>query len=45
MICRHPASVPGMNCNATEKVDDKTCKHEAGCLEGLAAQLPGGAGA
>jgi hypothetical protein len=45
VICHHPASVAGLNCNATEKVDDNTCKHEAGCLEGLAVQLPGGAGA
>jgi hypothetical protein len=45
VICRHPAGVPGLNCNATQKVDDKTCAHEADCLEGLAVQLPGGAGA
>jgi hypothetical protein len=45
VICRHPASVPGLNCNATQKVDNRTCKHESDCLKGLAVQLPGGAGA
>jgi hypothetical protein len=45
MICQNPATVAGMNCNGTEMVDDNTCHHEAGCLEGLAGQLPGGGGA
>jgi hypothetical protein len=45
MICQNPATVPGMNCNGTEMVDDNTCVHEANCLEGLASQLPGGGGA
>jgi hypothetical protein len=45
VICQNPASVPGMNCNGTEMVDNKTCTHEAGCLKGLAEQLPGGGGA
>jgi hypothetical protein len=45
VICRHPATVAGLNCNATQKVDNRTCRHESGCLEGLAVQLPGGAGA
>jgi hypothetical protein len=45
VICQNPATVPGMNCNGTEMVDDNTCRHEAGCLEGLAVQLPGGGGA
>lgn len=45
IICQNPASVPGMNCNRTEMVDDNTCTHEAGCLQGLAVQLPGGGGA
>jgi hypothetical protein len=45
VICENPASVAGLNCNPTEMVDDRTCVHEAGCLEGLAVQLPGGAGA
>ena len=44
MICQNPASVDGMSCNATEMVDDFTCNHEAGCLEGLAIQVPGGGG-
>jgi hypothetical protein len=45
VICQHPAEVAGLNCNSTEKVDNKTCKHEAGCLEGLAVPLRGGGGA
>ncbi|MBV8952520.1 MAG: twin-arginine translocation signal domain-containing protein [Solirubrobacterales bacterium] len=45
VICQHPATVDGMNCNATAKTDDRTCSHEALCLEGLAGQLPGGGGA
>jgi hypothetical protein len=45
VICQHPGQVPGLNCNRTEKVDNRTCKHEAGCLEGLAVPLPGGGGA
>jgi hypothetical protein len=44
VICQNPATVPGMNCNGTEMVDDRTCVHEADCLEGLAVQLPGGGG-
>ncbi len=45
MICQSPATVPGLSCNGTLMVDDNTCAHEAGCLEGLAVQLPGGGGA
>jgi hypothetical protein len=45
VICQHPASVRGLHCNATEMVDNRTCGHEAGCLEGLAVQVPGGGGA
>jgi hypothetical protein len=45
VICVNPATVPAMNCNATEMVDDRTCGHEANCLKGLARQLPGGGGA
>jgi hypothetical protein len=45
VVCQNPSTVRGMNCNATEKVDNRTCRHEAGCLEGLAVQLPGGGGA
>lgn len=45
VICQNPASVPGMNCNGTEMVDDNTCTHEAACLKGLATQLPGTGGA
>jgi hypothetical protein len=45
IVCQNPATVSGMNCNGTEMVDDNTCHHEAGCLEGLADQLPGGGGA
>ncbi len=45
VICQAPAQVEGFNCNATEMVDNRTCRHEAGCLEGLVAPLPGGGGA
>jgi hypothetical protein len=45
VICQNPATVHELNCNATELVDDNTCSHEAGCLEGLVVQLPGGGGA
>ncbi len=45
MICSNPATVDGMNCNTTAMVDNKTCVHEANCLEGLAVPLPGGGGA
>ncbi len=45
VICQHPATVSGLGCNATEMIDDNTCQHEAGCLEGLAVALPGGGGA
>jgi hypothetical protein len=45
VICQNPATVGGMNCNATEKVDDNTCAHEAGCLEGLAVQPVNSGGA
>jgi hypothetical protein len=44
MICQDPASVAELQCNGTVMVDDNTCNHEAGCLEGLAVQLPGGGG-
>jgi hypothetical protein len=44
VICQSPATVEGLNCNGTLMVDDNTCAHEAGCLEGLAQQLPGGGG-
>jgi hypothetical protein len=45
VICQNPVTVEGLNCNGTEKIDDNTCSHEAGCLEGLAVQLSGGGGA
>jgi hypothetical protein len=45
VICQHPAHVPGLSCNATEMVDNRTCSHEAGCLRGLAEPVPGGGGA
>ncbi len=44
VICQNPATVDGLNCNATEMIDDNTCQHEAGCLNGLAVQVPGGGG-
>jgi hypothetical protein len=45
VICQNPATVKGLNCNATEMIDDRTCAHEAGCLHSLATQGPGQAGA
>jgi hypothetical protein len=45
VICQNPSTIDGLNCNGTEKVDNRTCGHEAGCLEGLATPLPGGEGA
>lgn len=45
VICQNPANVAGMNCNGTEMMDDRTCRHEAPCLDGLAVPLPGGTGA
>jgi len=45
VICQNPATVPGLNCNGTLMIDNAVCGHEAGCLEGLATQLPGGGGA
>jgi hypothetical protein len=45
VICEHPATVAGLNCNRTLMIDDRVCAHEASCLEGLAVQLPGGGGA
>jgi hypothetical protein len=45
VICQNPATVPGLHCNHTEMVDDRTCRHEAGCLEGLAVIQPNTGGA
>ena len=45
VICQHPATVAGLNCNGTLMIDNRVCGHESGCLDGLAVQLPGGGGA
>jgi hypothetical protein len=45
VICQNPSTVPGLNCNATLMIDNRTCAHEADCLHGLAVQGPGQAGA
>jgi hypothetical protein len=45
VVCENPATVAGLGCNGTLKIDNNTCSQEAGCLEGLATQLPGGGGA
>jgi hypothetical protein len=45
VVCQHPASVAGFNCNSTFKVDDVTCPHNAGCLKDVVEQLPGAGGA
>ncbi|MCL2769813.1 MAG: hypothetical protein FWD42_06865 [Solirubrobacterales bacterium] len=39
IVCEHPATVPGFNCNATEKTDNTTCKHDANCLKPLVSEL------
>jgi hypothetical protein len=44
VICQHPADYPALGCNDTLMVDNRTCSHEAGCLRGVAEQLPGGGG-
>jgi hypothetical protein len=44
VICQNPSTVHELNCNATEMIDDNTCTHEAGCLEGLVTPLRGGGG-
>ena len=44
VICHHPASVAGMNSNATEKVDDKTCEHEAEMPRGARCPATGRSG-
>lgn len=45
VVCEHPATVPGFNCNRTYKEDDNTCVHDSGCLEPVVQQYPGGGGA
>ncbi len=45
VVCQHPATADQLACNDTLMIDDKTCTHEASCLQGLAVQLPGGGGA
>jgi hypothetical protein len=45
VICTNPATHAEFACNDTLMIDDRTCSHEAGCLAGLANQLPGGGGA
>ncbi len=45
VVCQNPSSIPGWSCNTTEMVDDRTCAHEAGCLEDLATPLPRDGGA
>ena len=45
MICQSPSTVGWMNCNDTVMVDDNTCYHDAGCLQGLAVRYPNAGGA
>jgi hypothetical protein len=45
MVCQNPAKIPGANCNDTLMVDNRTCDHNADCLEGLVVQVGGGGGA
>lgn len=39
IVCEHPASIDGFNCNATLKTDDTTCLHDASCLTSLVQQV------
>ncbi|MFL5338031.1 MAG: MauE/DoxX family redox-associated membrane protein [Geminicoccaceae bacterium] len=45
VTCEKPSRIPSLNCNSTLMIDDAVCGHEAGCLEPMAAQLPGSGGA
>jgi hypothetical protein len=45
VTCEKPSLIEGLNCNGTVMIDDAVCGHEAGCLEPMAAQLPGSGGA
>jgi hypothetical protein len=45
VICQDPASAAQLGCNDTLMIDNKTCTHEASCLQGLGIQEPGGGGA
>jgi hypothetical protein len=45
VTCERPNRIPELNCNSTLMIDDAVCGHEAGCLEPMAGQLPGGGGA
>lgn len=44
VICQNPATVENLNCNGTDAIDDNTCSHDWGCLEGLAVQQRGDGG-
>jgi hypothetical protein len=45
VTCAKPSRIQEFNCNATLMINDAVCGHEAGCLEPVAAQLPGSGGA
>lgn len=32
VLCEHPASIPALNCNGTNLVNNLTCGHESDCL-------------
>ena len=37
VVCKHPSTIPGLNCNSTYKQDNRTCAHEAPCLTAAGA--------
>jgi hypothetical protein len=38
VVCEHPATIPGLNCNPTYKQDNVVCAQEAPCLTSAAQQ-------
>jgi hypothetical protein len=41
ITCTNPATIPGYKCNPTFMADNKTCGHEAGCLDESHVQIFG----
>ncbi len=37
VVCKHPSTIPDLNCNSTYKQDNRTCAHEAPCLTAAGA--------
>jgi hypothetical protein len=46
VVCEHPSTIDGFNCNSSPAVDNNTCSHDWSCLNaGLVKELPGAGGA